>query len=160
VVTRLLDLVAAHFDNVVIDVPRTWFNWTDSVLIGSNRLFLVTEMTVPGLKHARTLVNVIRERLPDGPPLEVIVNRFEQRLFGPGLRRADIEQALGDSLAATIPNNFRLVSEAIDRGVPLDEVKAGNNIQQALSKLIVPPKQKSPVKPVPVPTERKLAVVR
>ena len=29
VVTRLLDLVAAHFDNVVIDVPRTWFNWTD-----------------------------------------------------------------------------------------------------------------------------------
>jgi len=160
VVTRLLDLVAAHFDNVIIDVPRTWFNWTDSVLIGSNRLFLVTEMTVPGLKHARTLVNVIRERLPDGPPLEVIVNRFEQRLFGPGLRRADIEQALGDSLAATIPNNFRLVSEAIDRGVPLDEVKAGNNIQQALSRLIVPPKQKSPVKPVPVPTERKLAVVR
>ena len=160
VVTRLLDLVAAHFENVVIDVPRTWFNWTDSVLIGSNRLFLVTEMTVPGLKHARNLVNVIRERLPDGPPLEVIVNRFEQRLFGPGLRRADIEQALGDALAATIPNNFRLVSEAIDRGVPLDEVKAGNNIQQALSKLIVPPKQKSPVRPVPVPTERKLAVVR
>ena len=160
VVTRLLDLVAAHFDNVVIDVPRTWFNWTDSVLIGSNRLFLVTEMTVPGLKHARHLVNVIRQRLPDGPALEVIVNRFEQRLFGPGLRRADIEQALGYSFAAAIPKNFRLFSEAIDRGVPLDEVKAGNNIQQALSKLIVPPKQKSPVKPVPVPTERKLAVVR
>ncbi len=160
VVTRLLDLVAAHFDNVIIDVPRTWFNWTDSVLIGSNRLFLVTEMTVPGLKHARHLVNVIRQRLPDGPALEVIVNRFEQRLFGPGLRRADIEQALGDSFAAAIPNNFRLVSEAIDRGVPLDEVKAGNNIQQALSKLIVPPKQKGPMKPVQVPTERKLAVVR
>ena len=160
VVTRLLDLVAAHFDNVVIDVPRTWFNWTDSVLIGSNRLFLVTEMTVPGLKHARHLVNVIRERLPDGPQLEVIVNRFEQRLFGPGLRRTDIEQALGESLAATVPNNFRLVSEAIDRGVPLDEVKAGNNIQQALAKLIVPSKQKNPVKAVAAPAERKLAVVR
>jgi len=160
VVTRLLDLVAAHFDNVVIDVPRTWFNWTDSVLIGSNRLFLVTEMTVPGLKHARTLVNVIRERLPDGPALEVIVNRFEQRLFGPGLRRADIEQALGESLAATVPNNFRLVSEAIDRGVPLDEVKAGNNIQQALAKLIAPPKPKNAAKVVAAPVERKLAVVR
>ena len=71
----------------------------------------------------------------------MIVNRFEQRLFGPGLRRADIEQALGDSLGCTIPNNFRLVSEAIDRGVPLDEVKAGNNISASLSKLIVPPKK-------------------
>src|SRR6478735_3087336 len=160
VVTRLLDLVAAHFDNVVIDVPRTWFNWTDSVLIGSNRLFLVTEMTVPGLKHARHLVNVIRQRLPDGPALEVIVNRFEQRLFGPGLRRADIEQALGQSLAGTIPNNFRLVSEAIDRGVPLEEVKAGNNIQQSLAKVVFPPKQKSAMKPTETTNERKLALVR
>jgi pilus assembly protein CpaE len=160
VVTRLLDLVAAHFDNVVIDVPRTWFNWTDSVLIGSNRLFLVTEMTVPGLKHARNLATVIRERLPDGPKLEVIVNRFEQRLFGPGLRRADIEQALGDALAATIPNNFRLVSEAIDRGVPLAEVKAGNSLTQALTKLIVPPKQKNAPKPAPSNSERKLALAR
>lgn len=160
VVTRLLDLVASHFDNVVIDVPRTWFAWTDSVLIGSNRLFLVTEMTVPGLKHARHLVNVIRQRLPDGSPLEVIVNRFEQRLFGPGLRRADIEQALGQSLACTIPNNFRLVSEAIDRGVPLEEVKAGNNIHQALAKLVFPPKPKGAVKPAETKPERKLALVR
>jgi pilus assembly protein CpaE len=157
VVTRLLDLVAAHFDNVVIDVPRTWFQWTDSVLIGSNRLFLVTEMTVPGLKHARHLTNVIQTRLPDGPKLEVIVNRFEQRLFGPGLRRADIEQALSDSLAVTVPNNFRLVSEAIDRGVPLDEVKAGNNISQALQKLVFPPKQKGALKAVAT-SDRKLAL--
>jgi pilus assembly protein CpaE len=139
VVTRLLDLVAAHFDNVVIDVPRTWFAWTDSVLVGSNRLFIVTEMTVPGLKHARHLVSVIRERLADGPKPQVIVNRFEQRMFGPGLRRADIEQALGDTLAAMVPNNFRLVSEAIDRGVPLDEVKAGNNVSAAIKKLLAPP---------------------
>ncbi len=160
VVTRLLDLVASHFDNVVIDVPRTWFAWTDSVLIGSNRLFLVTEMTVPGLKHARHLVNVIRERLVDGPRPEVIVNRFEQRLFGPGLRRADIEQALGDSLGCTIPNNFRLVSEAIDRGVPLDEVKTGNNISQALAKLIIPPKSaKAGAKSIGL-GERKLALAR
>ena len=115
---------------------------------------------MPGLKHARHLVNVIRERLPDGPPLEVIVNRFEQRLFGPGLRRADIEQALGDSLACTIPNNFRLVSEAIDRGVPLAEVKAGNNIAAALAKVVYPPKPaKGAVTPVAA-GERKLALAR
>src|SRR5690606_22329507 len=48
VVTRLLDLVASHFDYVVIDMPRTWFSWTDNVLTGSNRLFIVSEMTVPG----------------------------------------------------------------------------------------------------------------
>jgi pilus assembly protein CpaE len=154
VVTRLLDLVAAHFDNVVIDVPRTWFPWTDSVLIGSNRLFIVTEMTVPGLRHAKHLVSVIRERLTDGPRPEVIVNRFEQPLFGTGLRRADIEQTLGESFATTIPNNYRLVREAIDRGVVLDEVKAGSNITTALKKLVLPdPKAKQK-------SERRLAAAR
>jgi pilus assembly protein CpaE len=66
------------------------------------------------------------------------VNRYEQRLFGPGLRRGDVDQAFGADLATTVPNSYRLVREAIDRGVPLDEVQPGNKVTQALKKLIVP----------------------
>jgi pilus assembly protein CpaE len=54
------------------------------------------------------------------------------------LRRSDIVQALGDDFVATIPNNYALVREAIDRGVPLDDVKPGNRITQQLKKLIAP----------------------
>src|SRR5439155_2679866 len=50
VVTRLLDMVSTTFDYVVFDMPRTWFSWTDSVLLGSNELFIVSELTVPGLR--------------------------------------------------------------------------------------------------------------
>jgi len=137
-VTRLLDLVSSHFDYVVIDMPRTWFSWTDSVLLGSNRPFIVSEMTVPSIRQAKALVAAIRERLGDGPQPRVIVNRFEQRMFDPGLKKTDLEQALGADFAGTIPNNYRLVREAIDRGVPLDEVKAGNNISMQLKKLMLP----------------------
>jgi pilus assembly protein CpaE len=137
-VTRLLDLVSSHFDYVVIDMPRTWFSWTDSVLLGTNKLFIVSEMTVPSLKQARGLVGAIRERLGDGPQPQVIVNRFEQRMFEAGLKKSDVEQALGDDFAGTVPNNYRLVREAIDRGVPIDEVKPGNNISVQLKKLMLP----------------------
>ena len=137
-VTRLLDLVSSHFDYVVIDMPRTWFSWTDSVLLGTNRLFIVSEMTVPSLKQAKGLVEAIRERLGDGPQPQVIVNRFEQRLFDPGLKKSDLDLALGSDFAGTVPNNYRLVREAIDRGVPLDEVKPGNNITVQLKKLMLP----------------------
>ena len=85
VVTRLLDLVSSHFDHVVFDMPRTWFSWTDSVLLGSNKVFIVSEMTVPGLRHAKQLVEAVRERLGDGPTPQVIINRFVQRLFSSGL---------------------------------------------------------------------------
>ena len=137
VVTRLLDLVSTNFEYVVFDMPRTWFSWTDSVLLGSNKLFIVSETTVPGLRHAKQLVAAIKERLGDGPNPQVIVNRFQHRMFSSGLRRSDLQQTLGDSFASAIPNDYNLVREAIDRGVPLDEVKPGNKITSQLRKLVL-----------------------
>src|SRR6266568_575085 len=138
VVTRLLDMVSTQFDYVVFDMPRTWFSWTDSVLLGSDELFIVSEMTVPGLRHAKQLVEAVRERLGDGPHPKVIVNRFEQQMFSTGLRKNDIERVLGDSFAACIPNHYAIVREAIDRGVPLEDVKPGNKITLAIRKVILP----------------------
>lgn len=161
VVTKLLDLVSTHFDHVVIDMPRTWFSWTDAVLFGSNRLFIVSEMTVPGLKHARQLVGAIRERLNEGGPSpQVIVNRFEERLLSGGLKKRDIEQALGKDFAAVVPNFYRLVREAIDRGVPLEEVKRGNKITSALKKLIAPPVQDAARKAQPEQKKFNLSLAR
>ena len=156
VVTRLLDLVSSHFEYVVFDMPRTWFSWTDSVLLGSNKVFIVSEMTVPGLRHAKQLVEAVRERLGEGTAPQVIINRFEQRMFSSGLRRADIEQVLGASFAACIPNHYNLVREAIDRGVPLDEVKPGNKITLQLKKLILPQPSEKAAAPQPGRATKKL----
>ena len=41
-----------------------------------------------------------------------------------------------------MPNHYSLVREAIDRGVPLDEVKPGNKITAQLKKLILPQGQR------------------
>ena len=106
VVTRLLDMVSTQFDYVVFDMPRTWFSWTDSVLLGSDELFIVSEMTVPGLRHAKQLVEAVRERLGDGPKPKVIVNRFEQQMFSSGLRKNDIERVLGDSVRGLHPQSL------------------------------------------------------
>jgi pilus assembly protein CpaE len=137
VVTRLLDLVSSNFDYVVFDMPRTWFSWTDSVLLGSNKLFIVSETTVPGLRHGKQLVAAIKERLDNGPRPEVIVNRFQPRMFSAGLRRSDLKQVLGDAFTAAVPNDYALVREAIDRGVPLDEVKPGNKITAEIKRLVL-----------------------
>jgi len=137
VVMRLLDLVSSHFDYVVFDMPRTWFSWTDSVLMGSNKLYVVTEATVPGLRHAKQLVGAISERLADLPSPNVIVNRFQQKMFNSGLRLSDVSRALGDTPLFTLPNDYGLVREAIDRGVPLNEVQPGNKIVTELRKIVI-----------------------
>lgn len=149
VVMRLLDLVSAHFDYVVFDMPRTWFSWTDNVLLGSNRLYVVTEATVPGLRHAKQLVGAITERLTDISAPHVIVNRFQQKMFNSGLRLSDVSRALGDTPLHTLPNDYGLVREAIDRGVPLNEVQPGNRIVGELKKIVIgAPKAESGVRPL------------
>lgn len=162
VVTRLLDLVSTNFQYVVFDMPRTWFSWTDSVLLGSNKLYIVSEATVPGLRHAKNLVAAIKERLADGPQPKVVVNRFQQRMFSSGLRRGDVQQALGESFGSAIPNDYALVREAIDRGVPLDEVKSGNKITAELKKLVLEPTaaKAREGKPVSLTQKLKLATAR
>ena len=153
VIMRLLNLVCQCYDHAVIDMPGTWHSWTDNVLLGSNKLFLVTEMSVPGVRRAKEVAAAISTRLGRGPRPKVIVNRFERLFFAPGMRRKEIIQVLGDTFACTIPYNRRLVSEAIDRGVPLDEVRKGNNIAVAIRKLILP-RAAGKAKPSPAPQEQ------
>ena len=68
----------------------------------------------------------------------------------------------GHGIISNEDGQWRLLKEvsAIDRGIPLEEVKPGNNIQQALTKLVYPPKQKASAKPADTKSERKLALVR
>ncbi|MBZ0164788.1 MAG: response regulator [Notoacmeibacter sp.] len=138
VVVRMLDLVAAYFDNVVIDLPRTWFPWTETVLLGSNNLYVVAEMTVPCLRHTQRLVRAIQETTGKSIKPKVIVNRFEQRMFEAGIKQADVEEILGDHFIGGISNNYRLVRNAVDRGVPLHEIDPDANVIADLRKIILP----------------------
>jgi len=144
-------------------MPRTWFSWTDGVLLGSNKLFIISETTVPSLRHAKQLVSAIKERLGEGPNPRVIVNRFTQQMFSTSLRLNDLQHTLGDAFAAVIPNDYNLVREAIDRGVPLDEVKPGNKITAQLKKLMFETgdaKSAAEVKHAPLLSKFKLSLAR
>jgi pilus assembly protein CpaE len=138
IVVRMLDLVSAYFDNVVIDLPRTWFPWTETVLLGSNKLYIVTEMTVPCLRHTQRLIQAIYDTVGREVKPNVIVNRFEQKTFDNGIKLADVQDILGEHFVGGISNNYRLVRQAVDRGVPLHEIDPNANVVNDLKRIILP----------------------
>jgi pilus assembly protein CpaE len=146
VVVRVLDLVSAYFDNVVIDMPRTWFPWTETVLLGSNKLYIVAEMTVPCLRHTQRLIQAVYETAGKEVKPNVIVNRFEQRMFDTGIKQADVQEILGEHFVGGISNNYRLVREAVDRGVPLHEIDPNANVVNDLKRIILPEEAVTAVK--------------
>lgn len=137
IVLRLLDLIASRFENVIIDLPRAWAPWTDDIITGSNHLFVVTDMTVPGLRLGRRTALALMERFPDAAKPSLIVNRFEKPpLFGTGLRQADIERALNGLPFHTVTNAYGTLREAIDRGVSVSDVKSGNPVSRDIKKIL------------------------
>ena len=157
-VTRMLDLVAMKFEHVVLDMPRVWLPWTECVLRGSDRVFVVTEMTVPGLRQARRLTSAITRQCENDVDISVIVNRFRKTFFGGvnAVRQRDTQDVLGDRIAGYVSEDYPLVREAIDRGVPLFEVKKGNRIEKDLEELLFD--LRPAPQPAPTPEEPALAV--
>ncbi len=136
-VIRLLDLVSAYFDYVVIDVPRIWFPWTETVLMGSNSIFVVTDMTVPSIRHGKRMIEAITQKCGQQVDPKIIVNRMDFRKNVAGLNAGDVEAALGKSMIGAIPNNYFLVRDAVDRGVQLSEIDPNNNVTRALSAMLL-----------------------
>src|ERR1700733_9776897 len=52
IVMGMLNVVCQCFEQIVIDMPNAWHSWTENVVLGSNKLFLVSEATVPSLRKA------------------------------------------------------------------------------------------------------------
>ena len=138
VVVKVLDLAAAYFDNVVIDLPRTWFPWTETVLLGTNKLFIVAEKTVPCLRHTQRLIEAVKSVAGKEVTPKVIINRFVSKTNSSGIQMSDIEDVLGDYFVGGVTNDYLLVNEAIDRGVLLEEIKSDCKVIQDLRKIILP----------------------
>ena len=139
VITKLLDLVSSSFEHIVIDMPRLWTSWSRDVLVGSDKVFIIGEMTVPGLRRARALVDAIRLHCGESLDLSVIMNKERGGWFGGSiLKRSDAQKVLGAQLAGFVSYQEAVVREAIDRGLPLHEVQSSNKVEKDLSLILKP----------------------
>jgi pilus assembly protein CpaE len=132
----VLGLLSRSFDNVVIDLPKNWYPWMDNVIWGSNQVYIVTNFTVPALRHARYVLDAISAKIVNEAKISVIVNKYHGKLFGSGLKKSDAEQLLRDWLAGFIPDTPDLVQEAINRGLPISAISRSSKLEKALERIL------------------------
>lgn len=131
---RVIELARREFDCVFIDLPTNWTNWSLSVLAQSNLVLLVTEQTVAGINRAKRQLMLFESQDLGELDVRVIINRFEKGLTKT-IRPADIRAALGRDAGYNIANDFQLMRTAIDRGIPIDELKRKSALGKDLDAL-------------------------
>ena len=119
---RIVELARREFECVFIDLPTNWTNWSLSVVAQSDLILLVTEQTVAGISRARRQLMLLESQELADLDIRIVINRFEKGLTRT-IRPTDIRAALGRDVGYTLANDFALMRGAIDRGVPVDELK-------------------------------------
>ena len=118
---EIVDLAKREFDTVFVDLPASWTNWSLSLLAQADLVLLVTELSISGLHRARRQLDLLREQ-DLAVDLRVVVNRFEKGLLRT-IRPDDVKQALGRDIAYTITNEPAVMHTAVERGVPISDIK-------------------------------------
>ena len=118
----IIDLATEEFGTVFVDLPTNWTNWSLSLLARSDMVLLVTELRVPSLHRARRQLDLLASQDMDNLSVHIVLNRTEKGLFRT-LGPADAERVLRRPVAFSIANDHSTMTQAIDRGVPLEEVK-------------------------------------
>ena len=133
-VLQIVEMATREFGTVFIDLPTNWTNWSLSLVARSDLVLLVTELTVAGLARSRRQLELLDSRISTTLDVRVIVNRYEKSLART-IRPADVRQALGRDMGYTVANDFPLMRAAIDRGVPIDEIKRKSALGKDLDTL-------------------------
>lgn len=118
----ILDLATAEFGTVFVDLPANWTNWSLSLLARADVVLMVTELRVTSLHRARRQLELLASQDLHNLDVRIVINRSEKGFFK-NVSQADAERVLKKPVAFCVANDHATMSQAIERGIPLTEVK-------------------------------------
>lgn len=130
----LLTGLRRDFPVTLVDLPSVWTEWTDRVLRTSDRIVLVTHLSVPHIQLMRRQLRTLSaQRLDDRPRILVCNALSADQQSSVSIKAA--ERALGCEFDVVIPEDRRIMNEAINQGVEISAVRRGTKIERALREL-------------------------
>lgn len=131
---HLIEEARAEFGTVFVDLPANWTNWSLSLLAHADLVLMVTQLSIPTLRRARRQLDLLAEQGVGHGRLRLVLNRYEKKMFG-RVGARDVETALGRPADYTVANDYEAVSEAIERGVPVAEIRRKGPLARDLQQL-------------------------
>ena len=135
-VQRILDYARARFDYVVVDMPTTLVQWTETVLTNAQIYFTTLELDMRSAQNALRFKRALRsEELPT-EKLRFCLNRAPKFTDLNGKSRVKrLAESLEISIEVQLPDGGRAVTQAGDHGTPLATAAGKNPLRKEIAKL-------------------------
>jgi pilus assembly protein CpaE len=113
-VSHVLPLLAQNFDYVIVDTPAGIDERTLAAIDCATDLLLVSSLDVASIRSLRKAV-VALDDIGVSAPRHLVLNRADSKV---GLNRSDTEEAIGMSIACSIPSS-REIPLSLNLGTPV-----------------------------------------
>ncbi|MCV2865633.1 AAA family ATPase [Defluviimonas sp. WL0075] len=132
-VAAILDLLRQTNDYVVVDLPRALVSWVEPVIEEADELLIVTDLTVPSVRHARRLMDFFKT-VNIGLTVTIVVNREGRPLMRTSVQK-EAAAALDSKLEFWLPADDKAARAAVDQGKPLFSVASRSPLTKAIGQL-------------------------
>ena len=128
--SKVIGLLKASFTHLVIDLSKSYRSLDVTALKASEHILLLTQLDLPCLRNVVRLLTSLEAYDGVSEKVRVVVNRS-------GLEKSEItsqkaQETIDREIYWKIPNNFKVISECRNNGVPLLKHAPNQAITQSI----------------------------
>jgi Flp pilus assembly CpaE family ATPase len=134
-ISELIQVAKSRFTYVVVDMPLALTTWTDAVLRPARLVYLVTPITVQAAHRTARLLHLMKQQELAELPIKIIANRYNSAgsgIIGP----KQFAKAIGREIDHLVPNDYEMVLQSHNQGVPVVKMAPKAKFSQAIAKIL------------------------
>ncbi|MDE4302428.1 AAA family ATPase [Phaeobacter gallaeciensis] len=135
-VERVIEMARSHFDFVVVDLPHTLVQWSETILHMAHVYFAMIELD---MRSAQNTLRLKRALQSEGLPFDKLrfaLNRAPKFTDLSGKSRVKrMADSLGISIELLLPDGGKPVLQSCDHGLPLALSNPKNPLRKEIAKL-------------------------
>ncbi|WP_375280308.1 CpaE family protein [Pseudooctadecabacter sp.] len=135
-IDRLIEMARTNFDYVIIDMPKTMVEWSETVLNAAHVYFATLELDMRSAQNTLRIKRALQSEQLPFEKLRFVLNRAPKFTDLNGKSRIKrLAESLGISIEVQLPDGGKPVSQNADHGVPMAEAIPKNPMRKEIAKL-------------------------
>ncbi len=129
---RLLTFFKTMFEYVIVDTSSVLDDVTLAALDAAELVVVLVGQDIPSIKDARLFLDWLRAAGVPDERIFLVMNRYDKRI---GITPERVGESFRHPVDAVIPEDFRHVLPAVNKGKPVLEISRGAPISRAVVKM-------------------------
>ncbi len=135
-VERIIEMARRNFDYVIVDMPNTVVQWTETILHAAHVYFATLELDLRSAQNALRMIKALKSEELPVEKLRYVLNRAPKFTDMSGKSRAKrLAESLDISIELHLPDGGKPVTQACDHGIPLSNAANKNPLRKEIQKL-------------------------